>query len=154
MILRFSALLLVLWYCFSVIGFGVHTCNTSGKSFVATVVSGFSCGDIHPEHNCSDHECHSDCNECHTCACHSCEVRTSVQSESCCTDEYHVLILTGSLSDDERGLPYDCTFHVIHSEPIGQSVVYYSELLNSELEYDDGLIVRRGLRPLLNIWRI
>ena len=39
-LLRISALMLLIWYCFSVIGFNVHTCRASGDSFVTTVLTG------------------------------------------------------------------------------------------------------------------
>ena len=50
LLIKLSAMLMVLWYSMSIIGFDVHTCNGSGKSFIATFVSGTGCEDIHPDH--------------------------------------------------------------------------------------------------------
>ena len=35
-----TAVLLVIWYSLSVIGFDVHTCSGSGESYVTTVIGG------------------------------------------------------------------------------------------------------------------
>ena len=36
--IRCTAVLIVLWYFFSIVGFDVHTCSHTGKSYVATFV--------------------------------------------------------------------------------------------------------------------
>ena len=114
-ILRFSALLLALWYCFSVIGFGVHTCKASGRSFIATFVSGLSCEDIHPEHDCaSDHAlvdghdccCHH-ASEKREAACCSADVHMPEYSpeDCCCSNDYHVLTITGNtIEEDDKNI--------------------------------------------------
>lgn len=89
-----TALLLLIWYSFSIIGFDVHTCNSSGEVYIATVVSGFSCEDIHPDHQ------HG------RCGCHK-HARTADEPEgihtgmkSCCTGDFQVIMLTGTRSSD------------------------------------------------------
>ena len=115
-ILRFSALLLVLWYCFSVIGFGVHTCKASGRSFIATFVSGLSCEEIHPEHDCtSDHgnvDAHDCC--CHhhaakkyesTCCGAGAHLSEYSAENCCCSNDYHVLTITGNtVEEDDKNI--------------------------------------------------
>lgn len=82
-----TALLLVLWYSLSVIGFDVHTCSDSGDAYIATVASGFTCEDIHPGHG------HSGCSCCHH---HEADDDThELGAGSCCSDEFHVIIITG-----------------------------------------------------------
>lgn len=149
--LRFSSLLLVIWYCFSVIGFGVHTCRASNRSFVTTFVSGFSCEEIHPGHDCSCHRSHEGCHECHSCADHA-TAADSVQTAPCCEDDYHSLLITGSVSADMRDISSECSFCTLPVQHDVPASVHYVRSL--EFGYDTGLIVRRGLRPLLNIWRI
>ena len=97
---KLSAMLLAVWYSLSIIGFDVHTCNGSGKTYIATVVGGFSCEDIHPGHGVSEHS--------HVpgeCCCHSHESEfdggLEITPLPCCSDDYHVIYLTGVRSDDE-----------------------------------------------------
>ena len=115
-ILRSSALLLVLWYCFSVIGFGVHTCNASGRSFIATFVIGFTCEDVHPEHDCtSDHRnavlhdccCHHHESEQYEAACSSADAHLPEYDveDCCCSNDYHVLTITGNtIEEDDKNI--------------------------------------------------
>lgn len=144
MIVRFSAMLLVLWYCFSVIGFNVHTCNASERSFVATFISGQTCADIHTDHEktcCHHHECDSG--------------MSASLTADCCQDDYHVLSITGcSLEDDHR--QHDscsCCFCVCACET---AVVMCPQYSSSHIfcEPVPELLVHGDRRSLLNIWRI
>lgn len=95
----FAAPLLVLWYLLSVIGFGVHTCTTTGETYIATVASGFTCEDLHPEkHSCPS--CKACC-ERH----HSTDMESGVSAglKSCCIAEYQVITLTGTRVCDDNG---------------------------------------------------
>ena len=92
--MKISAMLLVVWYCLSIIGFGVHTCKGSGQTFVITFAESSSCADIHPEHHCS---------KSHSSRCHCCEsynhcfdsARTTVDVQKCCSNEYRMIYLSG-----------------------------------------------------------
>ena len=89
-----AAVLLGLWYLLSVIGFDVHTCTSSGETFIATVASGFSCEDIHP----SKHM-HNSCSL--GCACRhqepeKSESDSSFGMKSCCSDDFQMIFLTGT----------------------------------------------------------
>ena len=89
----FVAAFMLVWYSLSVIGFDVHTCNGSGETYIATLASGFSCDDIHPEHQESACGC-----------CHSEERGNEVSCcdiNPCCTDSYLMILLTGVKVDDE-----------------------------------------------------
>ena len=48
LITKIFAALLVGWYMMSIIGFGVHTCSGSGKSFVVAFYEEMTCEEIHP----------------------------------------------------------------------------------------------------------
>lgn len=110
-LMKIAALLLVLWYCMSIIGFDVHTCHASGRSFVATFVKGLSCEDIHPEHvhsagNCAhaEHSCSHSGHDCHGCCC---SAHLASGTDPCCSDDYQVLQLTGQRTDDDDHRHHD-----------------------------------------------
>lgn len=97
MVTKIATLLLMVCYSLSIIGFGVHTCSGSGESYVVTFVEGFECDDIHPEHHCDRSAC---CQHKHSC----CDVRGEqcIQTMTCCSNDYQMLALTGTLSDDNK----------------------------------------------------
>ena len=120
LITKVFAALLVGWYLMSVIGFGVHTCMDSGKSFLVAFYEGAACEDIHPEHHCEPAACcssarhdsheHGCCDHHHASSgkhadhedCSFCDDVT-LSPKSCCSNDYQVLELTGVLvSDDSR----------------------------------------------------
>ncbi len=152
-VLRFSALLLVLWYCFSVIGFGIHTCKASDRSFVATFVGGLTCADIHPDHKCDKDHCCSHAS--HDCCGHSDKGRASIQTESCCSNDYHALVITGCTSDDEDR-------DDIMSETVTFSAVkvvstdFQSDIASYKYRHkpDSGPRLNVDIQSVLNIWRI
>lgn len=118
--MKICAVLLAVWYCMSIIGFDVHTCNGSGRTFVATFAEGLTCEDIHPEHHCTPGQCRTshDAGCCHEdCCSHSektCGHETSddsccrhegeseLDSPSCCSDSYQSILLTGFRVDDDH----------------------------------------------------
>lgn len=117
---KYCSAILVLWYCVSIIGFDVHTCNGSGRSFLANFISGMSCTDIHPEHVCGishDEPC-GHCSHCSGCSgcCHgdtsatevfaddilACVSSEACLSSDCCSDHYQVLAVTGLQQEDSH----------------------------------------------------
>lgn len=163
LLIKLSALLMVLWYSMSIIGFDVHTCSGSGKSFIATFVSGTECDDIHPDHVCGKGTCqakahHEGCCEAHSCA-HGCSDEdcdgVKIMNKSCCTDDYQVIMLTGVPSDD-HGFRYEapcftfCPFVDLFSE----SQKSYSQGLTAFLKPDLLPDVRKDFQAVMNIWRI
>ena len=175
--LKISALLLSVWYCFSVIGFDVHTCRASGRSFVATVLNGLSCSDIHPEHvcrtgqcagishSCCDHENNSCGNHAHQC-CNEAEEENfcggnqgnelHLEPLSCCSNDYQALTLTGCTSDDTNR----------HNVTVGQILLAFTPCIPalshcaapSVMLHEYSPYYRPGaggdVQSLLNIWRI
>ena len=85
MVMKISAFMLVVWYCMSVVGFDVHTCMESGRSFVTSSILGTECEDIHPEHHHHHHDCCPGCGD-HT----SSSDDDCVSTEDCCTDDIRV----------------------------------------------------------------
>lgn len=162
-VLRLSALLLVIWYCFSIVGFGIHTCQASEKSFVATFISGLTCADIHPDHKCDKghccpHEAH-DCCEDHAhevgCCDNSADEDMSLRAPSCCSNDYHALVITGCETDNEDRSSLiqsesafsvaDVVSHEFHSNTSSKEYLY---------KPDSGPRLNADIQSLLSIWRI
>ncbi len=103
-IIKTLAVLLTVWYSMSVIGFDVHTCSGSGRSFVTTFIGGLACEDIHPEHSCGHASCCHDSRE--DCCSHT---GSSVKAKSCCSNDYRALDLTGTLSSNDHDHSDECS---------------------------------------------
>ena len=147
LMMKISAVLLVLWYCLSIIGFDVHTCRETGDSFVHVSFTAHSCNDIHDYH--SDTDCEHDCSS------HCDEPSEHHHDDDCCEDEYQVISLTGLRSDDDIK---DC----IHGnvcpcilEYESDTYTVYADNLNCKYfeDPDSGLIVL-DVQSFLSNWRI
>lgn len=161
--LRFSALLLVLWYCFSVIGFEVHTCRASDRSFIATFVSGLTCADIHPDHRCDKGHCCShashDCCETHDheagCCGHSEDDGMLFQAESCCSNDYLALVITGCATDNEDRsdiMPDAVAFPAANA--VSDDFQSNISLYIYRHKPDSGPRLNADIQSFLSIWRI
>ena len=141
-----TAVLLVIWYSLSVIGFDVHTCSGSGESYVTTVIGGTTCDDIHPEHDCCGHGA--------CCTHHTEEDGLKSADNQCCTNEIEVLdceVVTSADEDDHVQLAQNMACVFVESN-------YDSQLFaeSSEFSYrpDPGRVWQPDCQALLNIWRI
>ncbi len=156
--------MLTVWYSMSVIGFDVHTCSGSGRSFVVTFVKGLTCEDIHPEHHCDKASC---CTEKHGSCCsghaedHSdcpfCDGE-SIIAKSCCSSDYQVLALTGTVSHNDHG-HYDeccCGFCPCTGFPVCETPALFHE--NNLIAYiphpDSGVGSACERQASLRVWRI
>ena len=146
------ALLLIVWYSMSIIGFGVHTCSGSGESFVVTFVEGFSCEDVHPEHHCTKGSC---CPHSHGSQ-HDVD-GVCVKSKPCCSSDYQVLSLTGVMSDEKNNadnpgiMAYNCpclSVFDLHADSYNVSLMSCSR--------QPGASPGRmpDVQSLLSVWRI
>ena len=152
--MNISAALLVVWYCVSIIGFDVHTCMSSGKTFIATFAEGVACADIHPEHHCCCASCadldhHDD---------HDAPGHESVDTSSCCSNEYQVIQLSGCRTQDDSDdkhffdkISYSCIADV----PVAYIAYarYYAEHVQF-LEPDSGVLPPGDLCATFGVWRI
>lgn len=149
-----SAMLLVVWYSLSVIGFDVHTCNTSGETYIATVASGFSCDDLHPDsHQTSTHHGHSGCSCCHS---HK-EDASSLTTKPCCSNDYQVILLTGVRGMQDSDDSEDFKMAMCTVVPVGADDSYsnvYCLGLRTSHRPRSGDIVHRDVQAIYNIWRI
>ncbi len=159
----FTALLLV-WYSMSIIGFDVHTCNGSGRSFVVTFMEGFTCADIHPEHKCDKASCctghhegccgrqvadHPDC---------SYGDGVSIKAKSCCSNDYQVLDLTGTpaANDHENSGECGCGHCPCSGLPaFDVPALFHENILAAYIhEPDSGFGKACERQAALRIWRI
>ena len=145
MFLKYASALLAVWYCLSIIGFDVHSCNTTGSIFVNSVLSGTSCDDIHPEHDCAGH---GSCCSSHSCCDHE------KAEDNCCTNEIEVLDCESVIVSDDDAciiasytLDYTCSIIELDLLPCFRSaqVLYYP---------DPGEYAAPDHQAVLSIWRI
>ena len=148
-LIKGAAVMALVWYSLGIIGFDVHTCNASGRSFIATFVEGISCEDIHPGHGCG-HE-HHDC----TCGHHHSEETVVSYPQHCCTDDYQALAITGSITDPSResgdliSLCFHCNADYIFAPAPKASV----SLERVSLWLDSRFRISCS-QALLSVWRI
>ena len=152
---KIFAVVLAVWYLMSIIGFGIHTCRGSQRSFLTTFISEVVCEDIHPEHHCtSAHHCCGDHQE-HGCCGDPSD--PTFESPSCCSDDVMVLSLTGTAPSSED---YGCSLcHCWHgpAEVSAASLHHLSkvqEINRTIQESDSGLPAPGDVQSVLGIWRI
>ena len=151
-LVKISALVLVIWYSFSVIGFDVHTCSGSGQTFIATVISGTDCEDIHPDHSKSPCRCcHHNEDETHS-------EEDGISTRPCCSDDWQMIVLTGVRASEGHGHLDEghcglcpCILG-LHAEIIHSNIDVYG--LRALYKPDSGDIVPLDMQRIYNIWRI
>ena len=147
-----AAFLLVIWYSLSVIGFDVHTCSSSGETYIATVISGTACEDIHPEHT------EKPCSCCHGHdSCHKGEDQT-MATKPCCNDEWQMIVLTGVRATNERTELHEkielisvCVPELI-ADNVGSDVIHIGR--RTIPKPDSGNVIPLNFQQVYSIWRI
>lgn len=156
-VLKYVSALLALWYCLSIIGFDVHSCNTTGSIFVSSVLAGTTCDDIHPEHDCCSHgaccradkTCKSSC-----CEHHPAEESVICSDDDCCTNEIEVLdSAVIILADEDDHIQLSETYACLFVENNFDSILF-AECFDLLYETDSGFLRTPDSQALLNIWRI
>ena len=168
-LMNISTAFLVVWYFMSIIGFGVHTCISSGDIFISTFAEGMECADIHPEKHCCGASCCSDSHHDHgTTSCcsdidhegpdedHADQI--SVSSSSCCSNDYQAIVLSGYRTDDDSVNKYSFVkaFSPCKTEiPVSYiaSARYHAEHVQF-LEHDSGVLLPRDHFATFGVWRI
>ena len=156
-LIKVAAVLLVVWYSMSIIGFDVHTCSGSGRTFVASFIEGLTCEDIHPEHNCCGHSHHDeDCATDHS-DCIFCD-GTAFRTKSCCSNDYQVLALTGTVSADDHRHYDECSCGHCPCVEFPSDMIPQPDHSMFLLSYfhkpDSGLPAAGDRQAALSIWRI
>ena len=160
MFLKYASVLLVLWYSLSIIGFDVHSCKTTGEVFVASLVGGVTCEDIHPEHSCKSHG--GCCSHNHSDGCcakghHSDHAGSRVEKADCCSNDLQVLQLTGvNVSENENigdsvyhcFMPFDVDLLIELIKPSLQRP------LLKYLEHPDSWVFTPDRQAFFSIWRV
>ena len=161
LITKVFAALLVIWYLVGVIGFGVHTCSGSGRSFVVSFVEGTSCADIHSEDMCGQSSCcsHDHCTDtcCGRVAEHH-QGQPSLSANPCCTNGYQMLELTGMVAADDTREDFQsvkiCGPVVIPDLCSSESSVSYRSIIRHIHEPGSGVLRACDCQALLSVWRI
>ena len=149
LMMKISAVLLVLWYCLSIIGFDVHSCTVTGSTFVNSVLSGVECEDVHPKHDCCCHGscCSSGCNHDH-----NTPAKENVSKKECCTNEIEVLDSEVVVSVEDDGFDLSvANFAFVENDYV--PLIYAQEASVSE-NPDSGNLRRPDIQAVLSIWRI
>ena len=154
-LMNMSAALLVVWYCLSIIGFGVHTCTSSGETFIATFADGVECADIHPEHHCCGASC---CSSKHHGSVEAHHESQAVDAKPCCSNEYQAIVLSGCRTDNDSEDKYSfvkafcpCVTEIPVS--LIASAIYHAEHVQF-LEHDSGVLPPGDLCATFGVWRI
>ena len=158
MFVKYVSALMVVWYSLSIIGFDVHSCNTTGEVYVASLAGGIACEDVHPDHSCAHHgACCSHHNE-NTCCHHKHnDADSCISDQDCCSNDLQVLQLTGVIiSEDECNGCHvsmnqtDCdAFLTVKSALQALRRIYLKYL-----EYPDPGVLMPDRQAFLNIWRV
>ena len=164
--MNISAALLVIWYCMSIIGFDVHTCMSSGRTFIATFADGVSCADIHPEHHCCGASCCSGHHhETSCCSSEHCDEvllehnnAETLDTKSCCSNEYQAILLSGCRTDSDSDNKYsfsEVSYPCIMNVPVISFAMakYHADHVQF-LEPDSGVHQPGDLCVTFGVWRI
>ena len=145
---RVFAFMLLVWYCLSIIGFGVHTCSESNRSFLTSFISGIACDDIHPSDRCNESCCsakkHKECTA----------GDVNLNKRTCCQDNYQQIQITGAgqgNSSEEYSIIASSCF--CYSTLVIDTVVP-SLKFNQVSARSVPHLFMGELRPFLSIWRI
>lgn len=145
-----AAFLLVLWYSFCIIGFDIHTCKASDSQFVSTFVGGFSCKDVHPDHNCSNCSRHIPSADGQSAEYISCTC--------CCSNLYHSLEVTGSRSYDQDDHNHGiclCGLYPIVTEMLSLSCAFQcQDSIFADIPDSPDEILSGDVLSAFGIWRI
>lgn len=154
--IRVIAMLLILWYCVSVIGFDVHTCYKSDRCFIATFVEGFECEDIHP---CHSNHCHC-CEKARQCASANAgeccgKSACSVSESSCCSNDYQVIDITGSGSAGFQSSEDIQLCLMLPLNTFCENVVSLSVRSDfNRVSWSGSCVCPCDVHPMFGVWRI
>ena len=153
--MNMSAALLVVCYCLSIIGFGVHTCTSSGETFIATFADGLECADIHPEHHCCGASC---CSAEHHDPVDEHGASQTIDTRSCCSNDYQAIVLSGCRTDNDSEDKYSLVkafCPCVTEIPVSliASAGYHAEHVQF-LEHDSGVLSPGDLCATFGVWRI
>lgn len=151
-ILKYVSAFLAMWYLLSITGFDVHSCSSTGNTFVSPVLTGTTCEDIHPDHDCTCHSISHSCSCCHSDK--NAAAENIDKDHDCCTDEIEVLDGEVIVMSDDGG-----SIMAASSDLCLYVENYLDHLLHckrNQVSYnpDSGSLKEPDLQAVLNVWRI
>lgn len=153
-LIRVSAVIMLIWYSLSIIGFNVHTCSASDRSFIVTFLEDMSCESIHPSDHCGAEQTCCCCCSHHTSEHHS-DSDESIDEPDCCTNDYQVLTSTTDVVDDGKRLQ---SFDRVSGTGNFDGLIDVKTLLReSDLRLGrltHSISFTRGVHLVCNVWRI
>ena len=126
--IKAMSLMLTLWYMIAVVGINIHTCATSGLTYVSPLPFGMSCSEIHHDIHCCDHH------------------------DGCCSNDVHKLQLSGS--DDTRTTN---GFSMQIAVNLTQTIIQKPVIDKSDIRHIYApvrLLIQSDITQLYAIWRI
>ena len=151
-VLKYISALLAVWYCMSIIGFDIHSCTVTGNTFVNSILSGITCDDIHPEHDCCGH---GGCCQPHKCCgCETPAADTSLDNEDCCTNDIEVLDSEVVASSDDDNTGKVCASSLFAFVENDYSTHLYAAVQQVPFLPDSWSWKKPDKQAVLNIWRI
>ena len=158
MFVKYVSALLVVWYSLSIIGFDVHSCNTTGEVYVASLAGGIACEDVHPDHSCVHHgTCCSHHHENSCCHNKNHYSDSSISDQDCCSNDLQVLQLTGVVMSEDENYGGDVRMHQTDCDPYltMESVIQALQRRYLKyLEYPDAGEVVPDRQAFFSIWRV
>lgn len=137
--MKISAVVLVVWYFMSIIGFNVHTCIAD-----------------HDDHGCSGMCCCTDVHEHHGCCGHV-AADLVFKAAPCCTDDFQVLDITGSGQNDGRyGSASEFSFVpcLFVCTSYSSSQAYQNFYRSIIYEPESGHLSCEDIQSVFSVWRI
>lgn len=124
-LINYLSFVVLLCYIAGIVGLSVHSCPSTGQSFVNPCLYSYTCSELHPGHSCQTGHC---------ALCDQCDNTHSVSS--CCTTDTYQLSITGERGD-KSGL--SCP-----DVPQATCLAYQLQNLNLE-PVESGCIIRPGI---------
>lgn len=98
------AVLLAVWYLFSIVGLDIHRDNDTGNVYVVSGIASHECESIHPGSHCHDSESEEAC----------------LEDESCCSDDFRAVTAPCEISEAQLTIPATTLFCLM---PVFQAAV-------------------------------
>lgn len=150
---KITALLLIVWYSMSIIGFGVHTCNATDRSFIVTFLEDMSCDAVHPSDQCGE------VSACCCCGHHahesSSEAKVFIDAPDCCTNDYQVISSVTDRADDAKRLfsSERISFADVSGFSSDAGTMSHTSVMRL-YRLSRSCLGARGVHLICNVWRI
>ena len=144
-LVRFFTLFMTAWYMCCVVGFNIHTCLISNRSFLSFPYENVSCKTVHP-----DMDCHCSGN----CANHAGTGNDGLSFSSfCCTNEVVALSLAGDSNVRDRNVTANAAFvcsavlppFLVSAGTGCPEVIFHRERIDEKVHFRQPLYLRNGI---------